>query len=353
MRSEMDGRDLGATYGSPTAFVMHLTTGFHVSRALYVAARLGLADLLRGGPRSGIELAEATGMHASSLERVMRLLVSAGVFAEEGSRRFAMTALSTPLQTNRAGSLRDLVIHQLGGETYRAWGELMETVRTGATAFDHVFGKGAWEYRAEHPEYAVLFDAAMANLAGVHIDAVLAAYPFSAFQRVVDLGGGVGSLLVALLSAHPGMKGVLFELPHVAERAHEHIAGAGLAHRCEILDGDLRTGIPEGGNAYILSRVIHDWDDARAIAILRNCRRVMPQSSKLLVIERVLPAKVEPSPAMRSLLASDLTMLVMNGGCERTEGEYQVLLEAAGFSPARIIPTETAVSVIETEPAAR
>ena len=168
----------------PAASLLHLAGGFHVARALYVAAKLGLADLLGEGPKSGAELAAATGTHAPSLERVMRLLAGAGVFAEDDSRCFALTPFSRPLQTNGAGSLRDLIVHQLGEETYQAWGELMHSVRTGATAFDRAFGMGVWEYRADHPEYATLFDAAMSNFAGVHIDAVLAAYPFSAFRRV-------------------------------------------------------------------------------------------------------------------------------------------------------------------------
>lgn len=338
---------------STAAALLHMAGGFPVARALYVAAKLGVADLLGEGAKSSADLAAATGTHAPSLERVMRLLACAGVFAEDGSRRFALTPLSMPLQTNRAGSLRDLVVHQLGEEAYQAWGELMESVRTGVTAFDRAFGVGVWEYRTHHPEYAALFDAAMSNFSGVHVDAVLEAYPFSAFRRVADLGGGVGKLLVALLSAHPGMDGVLFDLPHVAEGARERIASAGLADRCEVLGGDIFAGVPEGADAYVLSRVIHDWDDARALAILRNCRRAMPRDGRLLLIERILPARAEPSATVRSLLVSNLMMMVMNGGGERTEEEYRALLRAAGFAPAKVTPTRTAVSVIEAEPAQR
>src|SRR2546428_9988362 len=170
-----------------------------------------VADLLRDGPKSGAQLAAATGTHGPSLERVMRLLACAEVFAADDSRRYALTPLSIPLQANRVDSLRDLVVHQLGEETYQAWGEIMHSVRTGVTAFDHAFGVGVWEYRAHHPRYAALFNAAMSNVTGAHIDAVLAAYPFSVFRRVVDLGGGTGTFLMALLSAHPGLQGVLFD----------------------------------------------------------------------------------------------------------------------------------------------
>jgi O-methyltransferase/methyltransferase family protein len=335
---------------SPATALLRVAEGFHVARALYVAAKLGLADLLREGPKSGAALADATGTHAPSLERVMRLLACEGVFAEDDSRRFALTPLSMLLQTGRGGSLCDLLVHQLGGETYEAWGELMQSVRSGVTGFDRAFGVGVWEYRAHHPEYAALFDAAMSDFSGVHIDAVLEAYPFSAFRRVADLGGGVGKLLVALLSTHPGMEGLLFDLPHVAESARERIASAGLASRCEVLGGDIFAGVPEGADAYVLSRVIHDWSDDRAYAILKNCRRAMPRHGKLLLIERILPARAKPSPVVRSLLASDLMMMVMNGGGERTEEEYRILLQAVGFAPAKITPTKTAMSVIETEP---
>lgn len=340
MRAELQGTAL-----------LHVAGGFHVARALYVAASLGVADLLGDGPKSGAELAKATGTHERSLWRVMRLLACEGVFAEDDSGRFALTPLSNRLRTGPAGSLRDLVVHQLGGEAYEAWGELMACVRTGETAFDHAFGLGVWEYRARHAEYAALFDAAMSNFSGAHVDAVLDAYPFAAFRRVVDIGGGAGEFLIALLSAHPDMKGVLFDLPHVAERARERIARAGLADRCEILGGDVFAGVREGADAYVLSRVIHDWDNTRALAILRSCRRAMPRGGRLLLIERILPAATDLSPATRSLFTSDLMMMVMNGGGERTEEEYRALVRQAGFAPAKVTPTRSAVSVIEAQPA--
>jgi hypothetical protein len=339
--------------GSPAAALMHLVGGFHVARALYVAAKLGVADLLGDGPKSSAQLAEATGTHASSLERVMRLLACVGVFAADDSRRYALTPLSIPLQANCAESLRDVVAHQLGEETYQAWGELMHSVRTGMTAFDQALGVGVWEYRAHHPRYAALFNAAMSNVTGAHIDAVLAAYPFSVFRRVVDLGGGTGTLLIALLSAHPGLQGLLFDLPHVVESTREQIVSAGLAHRCEVQSGDIFAGVPEGADAYILSRVIHDWDDARALTILENCRRAMPWNGKLLLIERILPVRVEPFSAVRSLLVSDLMMMVMNGGGERTEDQFRTLLAASGLRLVKIAPTATGMSVIETEPVER
>lgn len=335
---------------SPGAALLHLAGGFHVARALYVAARLGVADLLADGPKSAAELAAATGTHAPSLERILRLLACVGVFAEDDSRRFALTPVSMPLQSDVTESLRDVIVFQLGEQAYRAWGELMHGVRTGATAFDRAFGAGVWEYRALHPGYAALFDGAMSRLAAMHIDAVLAAYPFSMLQRVVDLAGGVGTLLIALLSAHSGMRGVLFDLPHVVQSARRRITQAGLAQRCEVQSGDLLAGVPPGADAYILSRVIHDWDDAQAGVILGNCRRAVPQRGKVLLLERVLPDAAAMSEAARPLLVSDLTMMVMNGGRERTEDQYRRLLAASGFRLMRITPTATEISVLEAEP---
>jgi tRNA A58 N-methylase Trm61 len=334
----------------PIEPLLHLATGFHVARALYVAAKLGVADVLADGPTSAAELAAATGADAASLERVLRLLACVGVFSQDDARRFALTPVSMPLRSDAAQSLRELIVFQLGDEAYRAWGELMHGVRTGVTAFDRAFGAGVWAYRSRDPEYGALFDRAMASVAGAHIEAVLAAYPFSAFRRVVDLGGGVGTLLTALLSAHTRMQGMLLDLPHVAESARQQIAQAGLAQRCEVQSGDLFAGVPEGADAYILSRVIHDWDDAQAEVILGNCRRAMSQHGKVLLLERILPAAAATSEAARSLLVSDLTMMVMNGGRERTECQYRTLLAASGLRLSRIVPTATEISVLEAEP---
>jgi O-methyltransferase/methyltransferase family protein len=333
----------------PTESLLHLSSGFHVARALYVAAKLGVADLLADGPKSGAELAAATGTNAASLERILRLLACTGVFSQDEARRFALTPESIALQSKVAESLRDVIVFQLGEEAYRAWGELMHGVRTGAPAFDRAFGAGVWEYRAAHPEYGALFDRAMSSVVGAHIDAVLDAYPFSAFRRVVDLGGGVGTFMIALLSACPDMHGVLFDLPHVAEAARQRLADAGLAHRCAVQSGDLFAGVPPGADAYVLSRVIHDWDDAEAGMILANCRRAMPQGSKLLVFERLLPGAAAKSEAARSLLISDLTMMVMNGGRERTEDQYRALLAASGLRLLRTIPTASEISVLEAQ----
>jgi hypothetical protein len=236
---------------------------------------------------------------------------------------------------------------QLGDDHYQAWGKVMHSVQTGEIAFDQVFGMGVWQHRAQHPAHAQLFDAAMANFIGVVNAAVLASYPFATIEKIVDVGGGDGSLLVALLQAHPRMQGVLFDLPHVAEKATQRITAAGLAGRCEIIAGDGFASVPSGGDAYVLSRVIHDWDDEHSVAILKNCHRAMTDQSRLLLIERVLPSRVEPSSAAQALVLSDLNMMVMNGGRERMEAEYRTLCTAAGLRLVQILPTQSPMSVIE------
>jgi precorrin-6B methylase 2 len=236
---------------------------------------------------------------------------------------------------------------QLGEEHYQAWGQAMHTVRTGQMAFDHVFGMGVWKYQAQHPEHAKIVDEAMANLVGVYDTAVLTSYPFLTIDRLVDVGGGDGSLIIALLRANPDMKGVLFDLPHVAERAKKRFTDAGLAGRCEVVAGDAFVSVPNGGDAYVLSRVMNGFDHDRALAILNNCRRAMTEKSKLLLIQRVLPVRVKHSNAIQALVLSDFNMMVMNGGRERTEAEYRTLLEAAGFEVTKIIPTQSEMTVIE------
>ena len=224
----------------------------------------------------------------------------------------------------------------------------MHSVQTGETTFDHVFGTGVWQYRALHPEHAKLFDEAMANLTGINNTAVLSSYPLSRFEKIVDVGGGDGGLLIEILEANPSVKGVLFDLPHVAEKAKKRITDAGLEGRCQVVAGDAFASVPDGADAYILSRVIHDWDDARSIAILRNCNRAIVETGRLLLVEGVVRSGNEPDISK----FFDLNMMVLNGGRERTAAEYQALLEAAGFTLVTIIPTQSVmgVSVIECMP---
>jgi len=332
------------------ASMIGLIGSFHVSRALCVAAELGIADLLREGPRPVAALAAATSTDAASLFRILRLLASAGVFAIDEREEVALTPVSATLCSDAKGSLRAWAIALMGGDAYRAWGALLHSVRTGGTAFDHVFGENVWAYRVTHPESARIFNEGMSSFADAVNDAVLASYPFAAFSRAVDVGGGEGALMTKMLAAHPAMHGVVYDLPHVAAKAQQRIAGAGLATRCQIVAGDFFQEIPSGADAYLLARIIHDWDDERACVILRNCRRAMPTSARLLLIERVVPQRIEASVQTQALVAVDVHMMVMTGGGERTHAEYRALLDATGFELTRIVPTGSVISVIEGAP---
>src|SRR5512143_174822 len=223
---------------SPPAAMLRMIEGFWLSRALSVAVTLNIADLLTDGPKSSAELAAATGTHAPSLFRVLRALAGAGVFAKDENGRFGATALAATLQTGAPGSLQAFVLEQLDEEHYRAWGELLHTVQTGETAFDHLFGMNLWQYRAGHPEDARTFDEAMADLTALLNKTILASYDFSSFGTVVDIGGGDGGLLAAILRAYPNRKGVLFDIPQVAAKAKQRMEGAKLSDRCEIISGD-------------------------------------------------------------------------------------------------------------------
>jgi O-methyltransferase domain/Dimerisation domain len=335
---------------TPTNEMLHLISGYQVSRALYVAAKLGLADLVCDGSKTCAELALATQTDREALHRVVRVLASAGVVSLQPGERVAMTALTSTLLTGAPGSLRAWAIDQLGGEHYQAWGELLHSVRTGGVAFDHVFGKSAWDHRAENPTSAQEFDEGMASFIGAHNQSVLAAYPFGKLESLYDLGGGDGLFISTVLSAFPRLRGLLFELPHVAARARQRLRDASLAERCTVVEGDIFESIPSGGAAYLLARVIHDWNDRKARQILAVCRRAMDVHSILLLAERIMPELVDAAPATRALTVSDLNMLVMTGGRERTEAQYRRLLEAAGFAITSIKATDTALSIIEARP---
>ncbi|HXG66725.1 MAG TPA: methyltransferase [Blastocatellia bacterium] len=332
---------------TPDVVMLQMISGFWVSRAIYIAAKLGIADLLGERPQTADELAAATETHAPSLYRVLRALASVGVFTMDENNRFALTPVGATLRTDIPGTLRFFAMTELGEEHYPAWGNLMHSVRTGEIAFDNLFGMPVWEFFSKNPENARIFNAAMTTLTEWVEAAILQTYDFSTIGKIVDVGGGHGGFISAILKANPGMKGVLFDQPHVVDGASETIEKAGLADRCEIVGGSFFDAVPEGGDAYILKWIIHDWDDERSIAILRNCRRAMLQTGRLLLVETVVPPGNEPSFAK----FIDLNMLVMTGGRERTEAEYRALFEAAGFRLTRIVPTPSPMFVIEGVPA--
>lgn len=331
----------------PPPFVLfRMVTGYYVSRAIHVAAKLGIADLLAEGARGHDELARATSTHPDSLRRVLRLLAGAGVFTEEEDGKFALTPIGACLRSGVPGSMRAATL-LFGGITQHAWGDLLHSVETGEPAFRRVFGMDSFAYIAEHPDEAANFDAAMAGFTKRIATAVAEAYDFSPFHRIVDIGGGNGLLLAGILTAYPALAGIIFDLPHVAARAEEQIRELDLADRCEIVGGDFFKEVPSGGDAYLLKHVIHDWNDDRATEILRNCRRAMGAEATLLIVEGVYPSRIDQSEESRGAAANDVNMLVCTGGRQRSEAEFRGLFDAAGFRLMRIVPTQAPVKVIE------
>ena len=332
--------------------MLRLIAGFRASRVIQVAARLHLASGLRDGPKDVQALAEATSTHAPSLERLLHALASLGVVTRDPHGQFALTALGSTLDGDAPGSLRAWAEFALGGEHYAAWGELEHSVRHGEVAFDRLFGTDVWDYRRRHAPRGELFNQAMAALTHGFDAALIASPAFAGVRSIVDVGGGDGSLLVALLRQHPAMRGVVFDLPQVVGDARALIDAAGLAPRCTVVAGDAFDSVPGGADGYVLCQVVHDWSDDRARVILRNCRRAVAPGGKLFLIERLLPECFDASPAARSAAMADLTMMVMTGGRERTIEGFRCLLASAGFGVARVEPSASGPALIEGLPEA-
>src|SRR4051812_14253685 len=254
---------------TPQDQMARMITGYWTSQMVHVAAKLGLADHLAGGPRTADELAAATGTHARSLYRLLRALASVGIFSEGEGGRFTQSPLSERLRREVPGSQWAMAV-MMGDEHYYAWGDLLESVRTGQAAFDRLYGKPIFEYLGEHPEQAKIFDAAMTSIHGRETGAMLDAYDLSDIRVLADIGGGNGSNLIGVLGRYPEMKGILFDLPHVVERAAAKLDQAGMSNRCEVVGGDFFASIPVQADAYFLRHIIHDWDDEKATLILRN-----------------------------------------------------------------------------------
>ena len=329
----------------PGAVIAQMALAFRQTQTIYAAAALGLADLLAAGSRGADDLAAATGAHAPSLRRLLRALASFGVVAEEPDGRFALTVEGACLRADAPGSLRATVLLS-GSSSYRTWGELPHSVRTGESAFQRAWGLYPWDFYARHPERAALFDAAMAGLSTRETGAIVAAYDFGAFETIVDVGGGTGTLLQAILGANPGLRGVLFDRPQVVAGL-----GANLApfdERCRVVGGDFFVDVVPGGDAYILKHILHNWDDDRATALLARWRGALGPGARLLVIEGVLPERAAVTPAHQEALLADLWMLATYGGArERTEAEFRALFAAAGFRLTGVVPTGSNPSIIE------
>jgi SAM-dependent methyltransferase len=333
----------------PGSILYQLAIGHYVSRALHLAAKLGVADQLAAGPRPAAALAAATGSDAAALRRVLRLLVSVGVFTEEDDGAFGLTPLGDALRSDAAGSARALVLLFAGIGIQDSWKELEYCVRTGQPAFRKHSPDGD-AFSSFDPEQAAIFDAAMATFAPQSAAAIAAAYDFTRFGRVVDVGGGNGAILLALLAAHPKLRGTVFDRPQVEAGARRKIAEAGLTARCEFVAGDFFESVPAGADAYVIKHVIHDWDDEQATTILRNIRRAMKPGARLLLAEGVYPHRIDASLPSRGAAANDVNMLVVTGGRQRSEEEFRALYDAAGFALEKIIPTASPLCLVEGVP---
>ena len=330
---------------SPALAVLTVSTGIWSAQALWAAASLGVADVLAGGPRTPDEIASVTGTLRRPLYRVLRALASLGIFAERPDGRIENTALSETLRSDVPGSVRDYVIFVGQPWHVSAYGEIMHSLRTGKPGADRVLGKDVWAFLRSDPEQAQIFNAGMTGIIAETAFAVREAYGFAGIRTLVDVGGGHGMLLATVLAANPALRGVLFDLPHVVEGAAPTFERAGVRDRVTISGGDFFAEVPRA-DAYVLSHIIHDWDDERATAILRSIRRSAEPGARVLLVETVIPPLNAPS--FGKLL--DLEMLVLPGGVERTEAEYAALFRAAGFRLARIVPTQSMSSVIEAVP---
>lgn len=342
----------GSENDAPSAVPAHvqliqMAAGSWIAATAYAAAKLGIADHLADGPKSAVELSDATGTHAPSLHRLMRTLAGLGILTEREAQRFALTPVGEALKTGAPGSARATLMAFCGPAFWRSWEELPYSLETGKTGFEKSAGMPLFDYLAQHQEAASAFSEAMVGFHGAEPPAVASAYDFSDVGTVVDVGGATGNLLAAVLSQHPGPKGLLFDRPHVVQDAPALLDARGVAERVTIEPGDFFERVPLGGDTYLLSHIIHDWNENQCLTILGHCRQAMKPDGRLLIIETVLPTGDTPHQGK----LQDMVMMVIPGGQERTEAEYGELLHKAGFRLNRVIPTESVVSVVEAVPA--
>ena len=321
--------------------LFQLASSYWISQAIYVAAKLGIADAVKDHPKSAAEIAFATHSDEASVYRLMRALCTVGAFRTVGGDKFSVTEVGKPLQTGILGSLRAMVI-TLGEVHYAAWAHLLQSIKTGKAAFPQAFGAEMFDYLVRDADAGQAFNRAMSDYSALSACAILLSYNFSGIQSIVDVGGGCGKLLMSILQMYPAVRGTLFDMPPVIEAARKTLDTDPCRERCTLTPGSFLDGVPQGADIYLLSSVIHDWDDEHATQILKNCRRSMGPHSRVVLLEFVVP---EAKPSFSTVL--DLNMLVMNGGCERTAKEFRKLFHSAGLRMTRIIPTLSPLSVLE------
>ncbi|HEX9538989.1 MAG TPA: methyltransferase [Streptosporangiaceae bacterium] len=330
----------------PAVVLMQMAQGFMVARALQAAAVLGIADLLAGGPQSAADLAAATSTNGPSLGRLLRALASRGIFRSDETGKYLNTPLSEALRGDVPGSARDYVIYAPHNGNVLAWTELDHVLRTGEPSFARANGVGFWDYLAGHPDIEVAFNRAMTAMSAETNRLVVENCDFSRFDSIVDLGGGEGRLLAAILMANPRATGTLLDLPTATEAAERYLGTEGLADRTNVVTGDLFASVPPGHDAYVLKYILHDFPDEKSLDILRVCRQAMRPQSRLIIIDAVMEPGNEPHPSKWL----DLHMMVALGGRERTEEEFQALLSASGFALRSALPLPASTGVVEAEP---
>ena len=323
---------------------MNLTAGKWVSQAIAVAAELGIADFLKAGSKSAAEIARATNASEAGIYRLLRALGSVGIFAESGNRKFRLTRLGKLLRKDSPEALGAYSRFVGHASTWQPWGKLGHSVRTGEPAFDYLFGMPIFQYFAKTPEAAAVFDAAMTSISTWESKSVVSAYDFRGIGTLVDVAGGHGLMIKTALLANKKMRGILFDLPHVAAGAAAMLQGGGIGERCRIVSGDFFESVPEGGDAYMMKHIMHDWDDERAVQILQNCHRAMRPGGKVLIVDPVIPS----GNAAHFGKLLDLEMLTLTPrGRERTLPEFKELLKQSGFKFMRVVHTEIHMSVVE------
>jgi hypothetical protein len=326
----------------PEALISNIAFGALMTQALYVAAKLNIADLLAGGEKSVSELAAATEMNENALYRVLRSLASAGIFRETEARNFVNTDYSEVLRSDAPNSMRNGAIFMGEDWHWQVWGNLLESVKTGEPAWNFTHGKDVFDYFGENPRQSEIFNNAMTDMSFGTAAPIVEAYDFSGFETFADIAGGHGYLLAQILKSAPNARGILFDLPHVIAGADKMLERENVAERVEKIGGDFFAEVPSA-DGYIMKHIIHDWDDERCVKILQSINRAMNENGKLLIAESVVPENNEPHYS--KLL--DLEMLVSPGGVERTANEYEELLARAGFRLTRVIPTKSPFSIIE------
>jgi hypothetical protein len=335
-----DGRDFALF-----AELFGLLNGSWTTHAISAAVELGAVDLLAGGVGEVRDLASATGCHEPSLRRLLRALVTLDICEERENGSFALTALGSVLESNAPISCRAMTIY--GRHKWPLWENLGQSIKTGVCARTRLHGTTGFQHLERDPAAASDFHRAMSEATGLIARAVVPAYDFSRFRRIVDAGGGYGEMLVAILRACPATRGVLFDLADTMGGARQHLEKAGVSDRCELIAGSFFESVPAGADAYLLKSVIHDWDDERGAAILRTCREAMSRDAKLLLVEQIMPDRMEATLLHQDIARRDLNMLVTLGGRERTANEYRYLLDSAGLNLTRIVPAALNFGVIE------